>query len=101
MIISDFIGILEYLTNLIGLPFFSVLMGFLILALELFVFGVIILFAVRRIRKEMIGMNRKIDILIHLAEKEPAKKPVKESQIEPGKEPEKETESKKYRYKWK
>lgn len=101
MLISDFIGILEYLTNLIGLPFFSVLMGFLILALELFVFGVIILFAVRRIRKEMIGMNRKIDILIHLAEKEPAKKPVKESQIEPGKEPEKEPESKKYRYKWK
>ena len=101
MLIWDLIGALEDLATLIGLPFFTVLLGFFILALELLVFGVIILFAVCRIRKEMIDMNRKIDLLVQPPEKEPEKEPVKESPKESEKEPEKEPKKKKYRYKWK
>ncbi len=105
MLISDLIGALEALATLIGLPFFTVLMGFFILSVELFVLGVFMLFAVWRIRKEMIYLNRKIDLLVELPEKEPEKEsekePVKESQKESEKEPEKEPEKKKFRYKWK
>ena len=113
MLISDLIGALEALATLIGLPFFTVLMGFFILSVELFVLGVFILFAVWRIRKEMINLNRKIDLLAPLLEKgseiESAKEPKnelkkgsgKESERELEKKPEKEPEKKKYRYKWK
>jgi hypothetical protein len=104
MLISDLIGVLEALATLIGLPFFTVLMGFFILTVELFVLGVFMLFAVWRIRKEMINMNRKIDLLVQSPEKEPEKEPVKESPKESEKEPEKqpdnELKKKKYRYKW-
>ena len=93
MLISDLIGALEALATLIGLPFFTVLMGFFILSVELFVLGVFMLFAVWRIRKEMIVMNRKIDLLVEL--------PDKESQKESEEELEKEPEKKKFRYKWK
>jgi hypothetical protein len=93
------------LISVIGWPFFIVLMGFFLLALELFVFGVIILFAVWRIRKEMINLNRKIDLLAQPHEKEPEKEsekgPNKEYQKESEEELEKEPEKKKFRYKWK
>jgi hypothetical protein len=105
MLISDIIGALEALATLIGLPFFTVLVGFFLLALELFVLAVIILLAVWRIRKEMIYLNRKIDLLVQPPEKEPEKEPVKESpkesEKETEKEPKKEPEKKKFRYKWK
>ena len=105
MTFSDIIGLLEALATLIGLPFFTVLVGFFLLALELFVLGVIILFAVWRIRKEMIVMNRKIDLLVEQPEKEPVNESQKESEKELEKEPEKlpdnELKKKKYRYKWK
>jgi hypothetical protein len=109
--------IIKDLISLIGWPFFTVLLGFVILIVELFVFGVLMLFTVLRIRKEMINMNRKMDRLVQLSEKKPetetGKEPQKESQKEPRKEPEieqgkqpeaeyeKEHEKKKYRYKWK
>ena len=101
MLIWDLIGVLKDLATLIGLPFFTVLLGFFILALELFVFGVIVLFAVCRIRKEMIDMNRKIDLLVELPEKEPEKEYEKGPDKESEEELEKEPEKKKYRYKWK
>ncbi len=105
MLISDLIGALEALATLIGLPFFTVLLGFFILAVEPFVLGVFMLFAVWRIRKEMIYLNRKIDLLVELPEKEPEKEsekgPDKESQKESEEELEKEPEKKKFRYKWK
>ena len=109
MLISDLIGALEALATLIGLPFFAVLMGFFILSVELFVLGVFMLFAVWRIRKEMIYLNRKIDLLAQQHEKEPKneiekeseKGPDKESQKESEEELEKEPEKKKFRYKWK
>jgi hypothetical protein len=109
MLISDIITALKDLATLIGLPFFTVLMGFFVLAVELFGLGVLMLFVVCRIRKEMINMNRKIDLLIQLPEKEAEKGPDKESQKESGEELEKEPEKqpdnklkkKKYRYKWK
>ena len=105
MLISDLIGALEALATLIGLPFFTVLMGFFILSVELFVLAVFMLFAVWRIRKEMIDMNRKIDLLVELPEKEPEKEsekgPDKESQKESEEVPEEEPEKKKFRYKWK
>jgi hypothetical protein len=105
--------IIKDLIRLIGWPFFTVLLGFVILIVELFVFGVLMLFTVLRIRKEMINMNRKMDRLVQLSEKKPEKElqkePEKESKKEPrkeperelGKEPEEEHEKKKYRYKWK
>ena len=101
MLISDLIGALEALATLIGLPFFTVLMGFFILSVELFVLGVFILFAVWRIRKEMIYLNRKIDLLAQQHEKEPKKEIEKEIEKEPEKKPENESEKKKFRYKWK
>jgi hypothetical protein len=105
MLFSDLISALEDLATLIGLPFFTVLMGFFILAVELFVLGVFVLFAVWRIRKEMINLNRKMDQLVRLSEKKPEKESEEESEKEPRKvpeeEPEKEPEKKKYRYKWK
>jgi hypothetical protein len=105
MLFSDLISALEDLATLIGLPFFTVLMGFFILAVELFVLGVFVLFAVWRIRKEMINLNRKMDQLVRLSEKKPEKESEEESEKEPRKvpeeEPKKEPEKKKYRYKWK
>lgn len=109
MLFSDLIRILKDLATLIGLPFFTVLMGFFILAVELFILGVFVLFAVWRIRKEMINLNRKIDLLAPPLEKgseiecakEPKKESGKESERELEKKPEKEPEKKKYRYKWK
>jgi ABC-type nickel/cobalt efflux system permease component RcnA len=97
------------LANLIGLPLLSVLMGFFILALELFVLGIIILFAVWRIRKEMIDMNRKIDLLAQAPQKEfkkePSHKPdqelMKVSDNESEAHSEKVLKKKRYRYKWK
>jgi hypothetical protein len=113
MLVSDLITALKDLATLIGLPFFTVLMGFFILAVELFVLGVFVLFALWRVRKEMINLNRKIDLLAPPLEKgseiESAKEPKNEIKKESGKEserelekkPEKEPEKKKYRYKWK
>ena len=101
MLISDLIGALEALATLIGLPFFTVLMGFFILSVELFVLGVFMLFAVWRIRKEMIYLNRKIDLLAQQHEKEPKNEIEKEIEKKPEKKPEKEPEKKKFRYKWK
>jgi hypothetical protein len=113
MLISDLIGILEFLANLIGLPLLSVLICFFILALELFVLGIIFLFAVWRIRKEMIDMNRKIDLLAQPPQKESKKEPdhkpdqelMKVSDNESDNEPEAHSEKvlkkKRYRYKWK
>ncbi len=97
MLISDIIAAVKDLATLIGLPFFTVLLGFFILAVELFGLGVLMLFVVWRIRKEMIVMNRKIDLLVELPEKGPDKESQKESEEELEKEPEK----KKFRYKWK
>ncbi len=79
MLISDIIAAVKDLATLIGLPFFTVLLGFFILSVELFGLGVFMLFVVLRIRKEMIDMNRKIDLLVQPPEKEPEKEPVKES----------------------
>ena len=117
MLFSDLISALEDLATLIGLPFFTVLMGFFILAVELFVLGVFVLFAVWRIRKVMINLNRKIDLLAPLLEKgseiesaiepknelkkESGKESERELEKKPEEEPEKEPEKKKYRYKWK
>ena len=113
MVISDLIGILEFLANLIGLPFLSVLIGFFILSVELFLLGLLMLLAVWRIRKEMINLNRKIELLSHPPENgleiEPNKETNKEFGKETKKEIEKETDAqpdnelgkKKYRYKWK
>ena len=97
MLISDIITALKDLATLIGLPFFSVLLGFFILMVELFGLGVLMLFVVWRIRKEMIVMNRKIDLLVELPEKGPDKESQKESEEELEKDPEK----RKFRYKWK
>jgi hypothetical protein len=97
MLISDIISALKDLATLIGLPFFTVLLGFFILAVELFGLGVLMLFVVWRIRKEMIVMNRKIDLLVELPEKGPDKESQKESEEELEKDPEK----RKFRYKWK
>jgi choline-glycine betaine transporter len=99
MLVSDLITALKDLATLIGLPFFTVLMGFFILAVELFVLG----------RKEMINLNRKMDQLVRLSEKKPEKESEEESKKEPRKVPEeepekeaeKEPEKKKFRYKWK
>jgi hypothetical protein len=105
MLLSDIITALKDLSTLIGLPFFTVLMGFFVLAVELFGLGVLMLFVVCRIRKEMINMNRKIDLLVQLpeeeGEKEAEKRPDKESQKESEEELEKELGKKKFRYKWK
>ena len=109
MLVSDLITALKDLATLIGLPFFTVLMGFFILAVELFVLGVFVLFALWRVRKEMINLNRKMDQLVRLSEKKPEKEPEEESKKEPRKVPEeepekeaeKEPEKKKFRYKWK
>ena len=117
MLFSDLIRALKDLATLIGLPYFTVLMGFFILTVELFVLGVFVLFAVWRIRKEMINLNRKFDFLAQSMEKgseiESAKEPKNElkkesggeydnePENEPDKKPEKEPEKKKYRYKWK
>ena len=105
MLVSDLITALKDLATLIGLPFFTVLMGFFILAVELFVLGVFVLFAVWRIRKEMINLNRKMDQMVRLSGKNSEKEPEKESKKEPRKVPEeeseKEPEKKKFRYKWK
>jgi hypothetical protein len=80
-------------------------LGFFILAIELFGLGVFMLFVVWRIRKEMIVMNRKIDLLLQPPEEEPEKEPEKgpdkESQKESEEQLEKEPEKKKFRYKWK
>jgi FtsZ-interacting cell division protein ZipA len=84
-------------------------MGFFILAVELFVLGVFVLFALWRVRKEMINLNRKMDQLVRLSEKKPEKESEEESKKEPRKVPEeepekeaeKEPEKKKFRYKWK
>ena len=97
MLISYIFDAFKDLANLTGLPFFIVLMGFFIVILELFILGVIMLFAVWRIRKEIIDLNRKIDSFARSPEKEPEKEP--EGEIEAASE--KETEKKKYRYKWK
>lgn len=113
MIISDLIGSLEALATLIGLPFFSVLVGFFILSIELLVLGIFMLFTVLRIRKEMIVMNRKINLLARPFEKgaeiefskepknELKKESSQESEREPEKGPKNELKKKKYRYKWK
>jgi hypothetical protein len=113
MLISDFIGILKFLANLIGLPFLSVLIGFFILSVELFLLAFLMLLAVWRIRKEMINLNRKIEVLSHPPEngseietdKETEKGFGKESKNEIEKEieaqPGHELGKKKYRYKWK
>ena len=113
MLFSDLLRALEDLATLIGLPFFTVLMGFFILAAELFVLGVMVLFALWRVRKEMINLNRKIDLLFPPLKKGPEIESTKETQNELKKEsgrgserelekkPEKESENKKYRYKWK
>ena len=113
MIFSDLIRLLEAFATLIGLPFFTVLMGFFILAVELFLLGVFVLFAVWRIRKEMIHVNRKIDLLVETsaqesekkAEKDSVNKSPKESEEEFEKEPQNRSDDKlkkkKYRYKWK
>jgi len=97
MLISYIFDAFKDLANLTGLPFFIVLMGFFIVIVELFILGVIMLFAVWRIRKEIIDLNRKIDSFARSPEKEPEKEP--EGEIEAASE--KETEKKKYRYKWK
>jgi hypothetical protein len=97
MLISYIIDAFKDLSRLTGLPFFIVLMGFFIVIVELFILGVIMLFAVWRIRKEMIDLNRKIDLLAQPPEKEPEKEPERELEEESEKEPEK----KKYRYRWK
>ena len=109
------------LASLTGLPFFIVLMGFIIVIVELFILGVIMLLAVWRIRKEIIDLNRKIDSFALPPEKEPEKEPEreiegasekkpekeieaaseKESEKEIEEESEKEPEKKKYRYRWK
>ena len=113
MLIYDLVGLLEFLTNLIGLPFLSVLIGFFILVVELFLLGLLMLMAVWRIRKELINLNCKIDLLTQPSkiesEKETEKEPQKEfgqdSKNELEKEPEaqadNELEKGKYRYKWK
>lgn len=111
MVISDLIGILEFLANLIGLPFLSVLIGFFILSVELFLLGLLMLLAVWRIRKEMINLNRKIELLSHSPENgfeiEPGKETKQEfekeakNEIETEAQPDKELVKKKYRYKWK
>jgi hypothetical protein len=113
MVISDLIGILEFLANLIGLPFLSVLIGFFILSVELFLLGLLMLLAVWRIRKEMINLNRKIELLSHPPENGSKIEHDKEIEEEFGKEtrneikketeaqPDNELGKKKYRYKWK
>ena len=113
MLTSDFIGILEFLANLIGLPFLSVLIGFVILAIELFLLGLLMLIGVWRIRKEMINLNRKMDLLTQMSENGSEVEPQKETEKEFGRESKNkieteteassdtELEKKKYRYKWK
>jgi len=109
MIISDIFGALEALANLIGLPFFAVLMGFMLLSIELFVLTVFMLFAVWRIRKEMINMNRKIDLMVQPSakgaeieyEKGLETASGKDLRKETEKQPDNEIKKKKYRYKWK
>jgi hypothetical protein len=109
MLISYIIDAFKDLSRLTGLPFFIVLMGLFIVIVELFILGVIMLFAVWRIRKEIIDLNRKIDLLAQPPEKEPDKEPEreieaaseKESEKEIEEASEKETEKEKYRYKWK
>jgi hypothetical protein len=105
MLISYIIDAFKDLATLIGLPFFTVLLAFFILIVELFVFGVLVLFAVWRMRKEMIDINRKIELLAKPPEKKPEKETTKEFEKKPEREieeaPEKESEKKKYRYRWK
>jgi flagellar biosynthesis component FlhA len=109
MLISYIFDAFKNLASLTGLPFFIVLMGFFIVTVELFLLGVIMLFAVWRIRKEIIDLNRKIDSFARPPEKEPEKEAEREIEAASEKESEKEieaasekeTEKKKYSYKWK
>ena len=78
-------------------PCYQSLMGFFIVIVELFILGVITLFAMRRIRKELIGLNRKIDLFAQPSEQRPEKGPERKSEELSEKDPEK----KKYRYRWK
>jgi hypothetical protein len=97
MILSYIIDAFKDLARLTGLPFFIVLMSLFIVIVELFILGVIMLFAVWRIRREMIDLNRKIDLLAQPPEKEPEKEPDREIEEASEKEPER----KQYRYRWK
>ena len=91
--LSEIIGAFKDLARLVGLPMFTVLIGFFILIIEIFIFGVLMLFELWRIKEKMIDLNCKTSLPVQSLQNEP--------ENERGKEIENEPKKKKHRYKWK
>lgn len=73
MSISGVISAFKNLATATGLPLLIVLLGFAILVIFFYIYGIRMPLAVLRIRKEIIDMNRKIGQPDESQEKKPGK----------------------------
>lgn len=73
MPISEVISAFRALATATGLPLLIVYLGFAILVIVFYIYGIRMPLAVLRIRKEIIAMNRKIGQPDEPPEKEPGK----------------------------